>query len=270
MQRRTSVLVLSLVAAGGCASSKSAETPATTSNAGVLIDATGPVNVLSAEEKADGWRLLFDGKTTNGWRGHRMESFPKVRWVVENETIHRSANQQPKEQEWDLVTTDQFDNFDLRWQWRVAPGGNSGLKYLIDEAMATKKLDEGIGFEYQLLDDDVHPDAKKGKDGNRKTGSLYDLIPAAADKPYHPAGQWNDSRIVVNGSHIEHWLNGSKVLSFERGSPEFKQLIAGSKFKDIAGFGDVSRGPILLQDHGNEAWFRNIKLKALPAATAQK
>ena len=230
--------------------------------------ATPAANSLTSAEKAAGWRLLFDGKTTNGWRGHKMDAFPKVRWVVEDGTIHRTANQQPKEQEWDLVTVDKFDNFDLRWEWKVGPRGNSGLKYLIDEAMATKKQDEGIGFEYQMLDDDLHPDAKKGIDGNRRTGSLYDLIPAAKEKVLHPAGQWNDSRVLVDGNHIEHWLNGIKVLSFERGSPEFKKLIAASKFKDIAGFGDVARGLILLQDHGDEAWFRSLKLRVLPKPTA--
>jgi hypothetical protein len=251
------VLALAL---GGCASTKGSTTGA--------IPDDGPANVLTADEQAAGWRLLFDGKTTTGWRGHKMETFPQVRWVVEGGTIHRTPNQQKKEQEWDIITVDQFDNFDLRWQWKLGTRGNTGLKYLIDEAMATKKQDEGIGFEYQMLDDNTHPDAAKGIDGNRRTGSLYDLIPAAKDKVVNPVGQWNESRVLVDGNHIEHWLNGSKILSFERGSPEFKALIAGSKFKEIAGFGDVSRGPILLQDHGDEAWFRNIKLRPLPVRQA--
>jgi hypothetical protein len=125
----------------------------------------------------------------------------------------------------------------------------------------SKSADDGVGFEYQMLDDEKHPDAKKGKDGNRTAGSLYDLVPAAKDKVLHPPGEWNESRVVVDGNHVEHWLNGGKVLSYERGSPEMKKIIADSKFKDIPGFGDVVKGHILLQDHGNETTVRNLKLR---------
>jgi hypothetical protein len=228
-------------------------------------------NTLTAAEKAGGWRLLFDGKTTKGWRGHKMDTFPLFRWAVEDGTLHRTPNKRPKEQEWDLLTVDKFDSFDLKWEWKIGPRGNSGLKYLVDEAMA-KKQDEGIGFEYQMLDDALHPDAKKGVNGNRTAGSLYDLIPAAKDKVLLPPGQWNESRVLIENDHVEHWLNGRKVLSFERTSPEFKKLIADSKFKDTPGFGDVGRGPILLQDHGDEVWVRSVKIHPLQKAptTAKK
>jgi hypothetical protein len=225
-------------------------------------------NTLSAAEKADGWRLLFDGKTTKGWRGFKQPGFPDgSRWVAQDGALVRTAGKRTG----DIVTVDQFDSFDLRWEWKIAPGGNSGLKYLVDEAMS-KKSDDGVGFEYQMLDDDKHPDAKKGKDGNRTAGSLYDLIAPGKNKVLHPPGEWNESRVVIDGNHVEHWLNGAKVLSYERGSPEFKKLIADSKFKDIPGFGEVSKGHILLQDHGNEAAVRNVKIKPLKTAvkTAKK
>jgi hypothetical protein len=224
-------------------------------------------NTLSPAEKAAGWRLLFDGKTSKGWRGLNRPDFPADgRWAIEGGNIHRVAE---GKHVCDLVTTDEFDNFDLRWEWKISEAGNSGLKYLVDESMGKRK-DDGVGFEYQMLDDAKHPDAKKGKDGDRTSGSLYDLIPAAKDKVLHPPGQWNESRVVVDGNHVEHWLNGGKVLSFERGSAEFKKLVAESKFKEIPRFGEVSKGHLLLQDHGNEVFVRNIKIKAARAKTASQ
>jgi hypothetical protein len=218
---------------------------------------SGPPNTLTAAEKAAGWRLLFDGKTTKGWRGFKQATLPAgSRWVAENGTLHRT----PGPRTGDIVSVDEFDNFDLQWEWKISPGGNSGLKYLVDEAMS-KRSDDGIGFEYQMLDDEKHPDAKKGRDGDRTAGSLYDLIPAAKDKVLHPPGEWNESRVVVEGNHVEHWLNGGKILSYERGSPEFKKAVAESKFKDIPGYGEVSKGHLLLQDHGNEVAVRNIKIR---------
>jgi hypothetical protein len=220
---------------------------------------TAAPNTLTPAEKEAGWRLLFDGKTSDGWRGHGRAAFPTDSpWAVEDGTLHRRA---AGKRSCDLVTSDEFDSFELRWEWKIAPGGNSGLKYLVDETMA-KKPDDGVGFEYQMLDDDRHPDAKMGKEGNRTAGSLYDLIPPARGKVLHPPGEWNESRLVVDGNHIEHWLNGGRLLSFERGSPEFRKLVAESKFKDIPRFGEVARGHILLQDHGNEVTVRNIKIRA--------
>jgi hypothetical protein len=225
-----------------------------------------PLNTLTAAEKAAGWRLLFDGKTMKGWRGFKLEAIPAgSRWVAQDGMLVRV----PGKRTGDIVTVEQFDNLDLKWEWKIAPGGNSGLKYLVDEAMS-KKADDGVGFEYQLLDDDKHPDAKKGKDGNRTAGSLYDIVPAGKDKVLHPPGEWNESRVLIEGNHVEHWLNGVKVVSYERGSPELKKMIADSKFKDIPGFGEVTRGHLLLQDHGNEITLRNIKVrppKAVKTAT---
>jgi hypothetical protein len=219
---------------------------------------SGPANTLTAKEKAAGWKLLFDGKTTKGWRAFKNGVFPAEKWVVEDGTLKCAAGKKVT----DIVTEEEFDSFEFSWDWRTSPKGNSGVKYLVDEAMSTRAND-GIGFEYQVLDDDLHPDAKKGKDGNRTAGSLYDLIPAAKDKPLKPVGEWNSSRLVVNGNQVEHWLNGAKVVSYERGSAEMKTRIAESKYKDIKGFGEVQKGRLLLQDHDTEVYFRNMKIRPL-------
>jgi hypothetical protein len=218
----------------------------------------GAVNALTAKEKAAGWKLLFDGKTTKGWRAFKSAPFPAEHWVAKDGTLECVGGKKVT----DIVTEESFDNFDLSWEWKISAAGNSGLKYLVDEEMS-KKGNDGIGFEYQILDDEKHPDAHHGKDGNRTAGSLYDLIPASKDKVLHPIGAWNESRLVVDGNHIEHWLNGVKVLSYERGGPDIKARIAESKYKDIKGFGDVQKGRLLLQDHDSEVYFRNLKIRAL-------
>jgi hypothetical protein len=223
-----------------------------------------PPNTLTAAEKAAGWKLLFDGKTTNGWRGFRRDKFPEEGWVIADGSIkHTPGGGEQSQNGGDIITTEKYDNFELQLEWRISPGGNSGIKYLVDEAMVTSGH-SGLGFEMQVLDDDKHPDAKLGKGGNRTAGGLYDLI-APKNKTLRPVGEWNQIRLIVRGNHIEHWLNGSKVVEYVRASPEMKALIAESKYKTIAGFGEVKKGHILLQDHGNEVWFRNIKIRELAA-----
>ena len=217
-----------------------------------------PANVLSAKEKTAGWKLLFDGKTTKGWRAFKNAPFPADHWVASDGLLKCVGGKKVT----DIVTDDQFDSFEFAWEWRISAAGNSGVKYLVDEAMSPRPND-GIGFEYQILDDEKHPDAKHGKDGNRTAGSLYDLVPAAKDKPLHPVGEWNESRILVDGNHVEHWLNGAKVVSYERGSAEMKTRIAESKYKDIKGFGEVTKGRLLLQDHDSEVDFRNLKIRVI-------
>jgi hypothetical protein len=231
-----------------------------------MAEAGGPPK-LTKEEKAAGWQLLFDGKSTKGWRRYKGDKFPVRGWLVKDGALVHEKNE-PGFKAGDIVTVEQFDNFELKLEARLPPRGNSGVKYLVNEALVTGEKAEkadGLGFELQILDDELHPDAKKGKDGNRTMGSLYDLIPpAAADKVVRPIGQWNELRVVVNGNSIEHWLNGKKVVSFVRGSPELKALIAESKYKDKAGFGENAKGNILLQDHNDEIAFRNIKIRKLP------
>ena len=206
------------------------------------------------------WRNLFDGKSLAGWRGFHRQDVPQG-WVAENGMLkhnHRAEGVTGG----DLITVDQFENFEFSIEWKLSKGGNSGIKYLVSETLPPTGRG-AISFEYQLLDDQNHPDAKAGIAGNRTVGSLYDLIPAVANKKVNPVGQFNETRIVKKGNHIEHWLNGIKVVEFEQKSEKLKAHIATSKFKDTKGFGEFSRGHILLQDHEDEVWFRNIKIREL-------
>jgi hypothetical protein len=221
-------------------------------------------NTLTDAEKAQGWKLLFDGQTTSGWRGAGKEAFPPQGWKVENGELVVVAKAGPDDKTprgGDIVTTEQFGAFELQFDFFVAPGGNSGVKYYVQEA-------NRLGLEYQVLDDEKHPDAKMGAGGNRTMGSLYDLIPretmpGGANIP-PKAGAWQHGRIVARADgSVEHWLNGIKVVEFNRNSRLFGALVARSKFEKNEGFGRAEKGPILLQDHNDEARFRSIKIRAL-------
>ncbi len=216
------------------------------------------VNQLTAQEKQAGWTLLFDGKSLNGWRGYKKTDATDSRWKVQDGllTVDPGTGQDTHGQR-DIITTAQYDRFDLTWEWRVAEGGNSGLKYFVLEDQPS-----AIGHEYQLIDDERHADAKIGP--HRQTAALYDVLPAQ-NRPLRPAGQWNQSRVVSNGTTVEHYLNGTRVLQYELNSPALKEAIAKSKFKDIARFGTLQNGFILLQDHGDRVWYRNIKIHRLAA-----
>ena len=225
-------------------------------------------NTLTAKEKADGWHLLFDGKDSNGWRSTKSPSFPATGWEVRDGLI--SVTEHSGEQggsAGDIITTRTYENFELSVDFRITPGANSGIKYFVDLNMMPEHGGHGsaIGFEYQILDDAVHPDAKNGHNGDRTQASLYDLIPPAANKPVKPVGEWNTARIVVRGGHGEHWLNGVKVVEYDRNSDAFRQAVAESKFHVFPGFGKADSGYILLQDHGFPVSFRNIKIRELPA-----
>lgn len=224
-------------------------------------------NTLSAQEKKDGWKLLFDGKTTNGWRGAYKDAFPAKGWNVADGLLTIQKSDGSESQSFgDIVTDGEYSDFDLMFDFKLTEGANSGVKYFVAE-QSPKPKGSAFGLEFQVLDDDKHPDAKLGRDGNRTVGSLYDLIPANSKKA-NPIGEWNTGRVVSKGKHVEHWLNGKKVVDYERGSEKFRELVAMSKYKapeyNANGrFGEAPKGHILLQDHGNQVSFRNVKIKTL-------
>lgn len=219
-------------------------------------------NTLSVKEAKEGWKLLFDGKTTNGWRGARLSTFPQKGWLVENGILKVLAgNGEEAANGGDIVTTRTYRNFILKVDFKITPGANSGVKYFVDPDM-NKGDGSAIGCEFQILDDQRHPDAKLGVKGNRKLGSLYDLIPAPENKIFD-INFFNTAMIVVKGNHVEHWLNNVKIIEYERNNQEWNALVAYSKYKNWPNFGNLTDGNILLQDHGNEVSFKNIKIKEL-------
>ena len=211
------------------------------------------LNTLTPEETAAGWKLLFDGSTTNGWRAYAHQEFPSPRWLVKDGCL--CVEQPGGANASDLVTTEKFGDFDLKFQWRISPAGNSGVKYYVKEGKTGRS---GVGFEYQMLDDEKNDDSLNG--GKHQAGALYDLFAPNDQKRLKPVGEFNESEIIVRGNHVEHWLNGAKIVEFELGSPELKEAIARSKFKNIKGFGEKIPTVILLQDHGSPVWFRNLKI----------
>lgn len=200
-------------------------------------------NSLTKKEKQEGWQLLFDGKTTTGWKGAFTNNFPATGWKIENGLLEVDANGGAESANGgDIVTIKEYDNFELNVDFKLTKGANSGVKYFVAPQQATPSSPRSAyGLEFQLLDDAVNPAAKLSKNGNRTISSLNDLIPAIDNKQVKPIGQWNTLKIVSNGTHIEHWLNGIMILTYERGSQNFKSLVADSKYKDIPDFGLVKK-----------------------------
>lgn len=225
------------------------------------------INSLTADEQEQGWILLFDGKTFDGWRGLGKEGIPQGHWIIEDGAIKKVPSGKVLLQEdgqpllgGDLMTVQAFDDFELYFEWKISLAGNSGVKYNVSEDMSISYPPEyaALGFEYQILDDENHPDAINGD--NRTAAALYDLI-SPEGKVLNPVGEFNSARIVFKGGHGEHWLNGIKVLEYDLGTERMNDLLTASKYRDIPGFGDKRKGHIVLQDHTDAAWFRSIKIR---------
>jgi hypothetical protein len=213
----------------------------------VSSSGTGP------KTASGGWRSLFDGKTFAGWRGYRMKATPAKGWKIEDGILKKVAG----ERGGDIITDETFDNFELSWEWRISRAGNNGIKYLV-----TEDRPSAPGPEYQMIDDAANEDGKVGP--KHATASFYDVLPPSDDKPLKPAGEWNQSRLLIQGDHVEHWLNGKKVLAYELGGDTVKAAVAKSKFRNSPRFGEKIKGHILLTDHHDECWFRNIRIRELP------
>jgi len=267
---RASTALAALAASAALGASVLAISPAVVGDArpeSAVVVADAAINTLTPQEQAEGWKLLFDGKTTTGWRNAHAQGFPEKGWLVKDGilSVVESGGAEAAHGG-DIVTVDEFGDFEWKLDAQLTKGANSGVKYFVTEKLGTPGRGSAIGLEYQLLDDAQHPDAKMGRGGNRTFGSLYDLIAAPASRPVKAIGEWNSVHIISKGTKVEHWLNGTKLLEFDRASADFKKLVAVSKYKDFKGFGEAKSGHLLIQDHGNTVAFRNIKVKgaALP------
>lgn len=219
-------------------------------------------NTLSAQEIDEGWKLLWDGQTTEGWRGARLSHFPNNGWIIEDGLLKvQKSDGGESTNGGDIITTHKYKNFILKVDFKITEGANSGIKYFVNPDL-NKGEGSAIGCEYQILDDEKHPDAKLGINGNRTTGSLYDLIPALSNKPFRK-NEFNTAMIIARGHSVQHWMNGVKIVEYTRNNQMWNALVSYSKYKNWPGFGNAEEGNILLQDHGDEVWFKNIKIKEL-------
>ena len=216
-----------------------------------------PLNTLTEQEEAEGWVLLFDGESTDGWRGYGRDAFPEAGWTIEDGVLRVIGGERPG----DIIYDEKFQNFRLSLEWKVSEAGNSGIFYLAQE-LEDRPIWHSAP-EMQILDNENHPDAERGVDGNRKAGSLYDLIPADPQNT-NPAGEWNHAEVLVYRGTVVHFQNGEQVLEYQLGTPAWDEMIANSKFAEIDDvFGKYEPGYIGLQDHNDDVWFRNIKIRKL-------
>ncbi len=229
---------------------------------GLVFAQSSELNQLTADEQKAGWVLLFDGKSTDGWRSFKSPT-PSESWEIDDAALHLRVSPGYRGGH-DLISEKSYDNFDLQWDWKLAPHANSGLKYLVSLERRSP-----LGHEYQMLDDAHYHHVQEGDrsasfvDTIHGTAAFYDVLPPT-NVVLRPIGEYNHSRILVSGNHVEHWLNGRKVLEYELGSDAVKEGVARSKFKNVKGFGEKTTGHMLLQDHGDEVWFRNVKIRPDP------
>jgi hypothetical protein len=205
--------------------------------------------------------VLFDGSSTDAWKDIKSDHFPEQGWVVENNILTVLANTEEREGGHDIVTKEQFSNFELELDVRLNEGANSGVKYMVVDNYPGKEGNY-LGLEYQLIDNERHADARLGRNGNRRMATLYDILPAREGIKINQPGEWNKVKIIVDKDHVEHWLNGEKAVVYNRESDSFKELVRMSKYNTLQNFGGQERGHILLQGHGNEVSFRNIVITA--------
>ena len=218
-------------------------------------------NTLTDREKSEGWKLIFDGKSSAGWMNARTKTFPTSGWEIKDGILVMNPETKKQGGGGDIVTVDKYRNFELIIDFKYTKGANGGIKYFIDTETNNGAL-ASIGCEYQILDDMNHPDAKAGINGNRTLAGLYDLI-TPKNKRDNGADAWNRATIIVNGNKVQHWLNGQMTVEYERGNQAWKDLVATSKFKTSPGFGEVQEGRILLQDHGNLVMYKNLKIREI-------
>lgn len=218
-----------------------------------LVSVHAQLPSLSRKEVKEGWMLLFDGKTFDGWQKSNGQPFTGKGWKIENGLLSVDPTDG---RGGDIVTTKEFTDFELSLDFKLEKGTNSGVKYSLFK-------NTSLGCEYQIIDDANHPDAKLGKNGNRSLAALYDVLPVSGKKEVKPLGEWNNIRILSKGKHVEHWLNGKKVLQYERESEQLKKAVAESKFNKNSGWGETVPSPILLQEHEEVIHFRNIKIRSL-------
>lgn len=227
-----------------------------------LLCCVAGVVVMCGCQPSAPWQTLFDGSDTDAWRGFKQDSFPDRGWYIEDDMLVFDPD---TGRSGDIMTKKKYGTFELELEFKLTEAANSGIKYFILEELAEGR--NPLGPEYQILDDERHPDANKGREGTRKLASLYDVIAARADKPVNPIGQWNTARIVSRGGRVEHWLNGVKVLEYRRNDPQLLTFIEMSKFKDndsfIRAITQLDEGHIALQDHADKVYYRNIRIRRL-------
>lgn len=211
-------------------------------------------NILTEQDKSEGWALLFDGESLNQWRSYLEDSI--YGWIVEDGTM--MALGLGDDLSGDIITRELFENFELSLEWKISPGGNSGILFMVHEDTAYHAVYE-TGPEYQILDDIGYHDSIEDW---QLAGANY-AMHVAENKELKPAGEWNTARIIKNGTHVEHWMNGEKVVEYELWTGDWKTRVAGGKWKDYPGYGQFDKGHIALQDHGAEVWYRNIKIREL-------